>query len=87
MSNRGFPNKIHEVDGNHKVAIDRTEDIHRYVDEALAEPRAAYDTKCAPYVRAGLVQQGNDTLDTIIRFANCAKDELKRAYVPKQVAG
>lgn len=84
MSVRGFPDKIHEVGGNHKTAIDRTEDIHRYVDEVLADLRAAYDAKCAPYTRAGLVKQGNDTLDTIIRFARCAKDELKRAYITSE---
>lgn len=77
-----FPNQIHELSGNHKVAIDRTQDIHRYVDEALAHLSKAYEADCAPFARAGLVKQGDDYLDTVIRFAKCAKDELRRAYAP-----
>lgn len=76
-----FPNQIHEVSGNHRVAIDRTKDIQKYVDEAVAYLTRAYDENCGPFARAGLVRQGDDYLDTIIRFAKCAKNELRKAYI------
>jgi hypothetical protein len=77
-----FPEQIFEVGGNHKVAIERTADIHQYVDQALACLKTGYED-CAPYLRAGLVRQGYDYLDTVIRFAKCAQDELKREYVDR----
>lgn len=76
-----FPNQIHELSGNHRVAIDRTTDIQKYVDEAVAYLTRAYEKDCAPFARAGMIRQGDDYLDTIIRFAKCAKDELRKAYI------
>lgn len=75
-----LPNQLHEVKGNHQVAIDRTKDILKYVDKAILFLEQAMNKTDGSYLRAGNLRQGDDYLDAIIRFAKCAKQELRIAY-------
>jgi 3-oxoacyl-ACP reductase-like protein len=75
-----LPATIHEVDGNHRVAIDRAADISKYVTEAVNLLTAAYKQDIGAHHRAGLLREGDETLQTVIRFANCAREYLRSAY-------
>lgn len=77
-----LPKTVHEAKGGLQVAIDRTADIAQYVERAVECLTKVKDEK-GEYVRAGYLQQGDETLDTIIRFAKCAKDLLREAYCPQ----
>jgi hypothetical protein len=80
---RQLPNQIHgHSGGNHKVAIDRTADIRKYVEQAVAQLEQARDESFGSFLRGGYLRQADETLNTIIRYAHCAKDELRNQYCP-----
>lgn len=69
--------------GSFTVATDRVQDIHKYVDQALACLKIATADDLGPHVRGGALRQADDYLDTVIRFAKCAKETLREAdYSP-----
>lgn len=75
-----LPATLHEVRGNHQVAIDRTVDISKYVQQAVHCLREAMKEEHGSHLRGGFLRQGDDFLDVIIRLAKCAKSELRTAY-------
>lgn len=75
-----LPLTIHEVDGNHRVALDRATDISKYQKQAVKHLYESYHGDLPPRIRAAMVHEADDMLDTIIRFAQCAKEELRTAY-------
>lgn len=79
MAKKQFPEQVHRTGGNHLAAIDRTLDIAGYVAKAADLLRKAADDDNGSFERAGFLKQGYDYLDVIIRYANCAKDELLNA--------
>ena len=79
-----LPAELHgHSGGNHKVAIDRTRDIHEYVDKAVGCLEMAANENGGAHIRGGNLRQGDDYLDAIIRFAQCAKNELRIAHCPQ----
>lgn len=82
-----LPETILEVRGNHKVAMDRTNDIGKYVTQATDCLRRSMDKEETAIMRGALVRQADYYLDTIIRFANCAKTELRVAYLELSDSG
>ncbi len=81
---KNLPNQVHgHSGGNHKVAIDRTRDIHKCVDQAIECLERAADEGLGSHLRGGNLRQADDYLDAIIRFANCAKNELRIAHCPE----
>lgn len=80
---RQLPEQVHgHSGGGHQVAIDRTHDIHKYVDQAIECLTRAADEGLGCHLRGGNLRQGDDYLDVIIRFAQCAKAELRTTYCP-----
>jgi hypothetical protein len=80
-----LPIKVHgHSGGNHKVAMDRTNDIAKYVERAVQELTAAADEGLGSSLRGGYLREADETLDTIIRFATCAKNELRIAHCHNQ---
>lgn len=79
-----LPDKIHGPPrGNQDVARDRTNDIRGYVDKALEHLEASRPESVPALMRAAHVRQADDYLDAIIRFAHCAKQQLRIAHCPQ----
>lgn len=78
-----LPETLHETRGGHQVAIDRTKDIHKYVDKAINCLEQAMNNEHGSILRGGYLKQGDDYLDAIIRYANSAKEELRQSYAPE----
>jgi len=76
-----LPTNVHgHAGGNHQVAIDRTRDIGPYVAKAVASLSSAADEKLSAPLRGGYLREADELLDAIIRYANCAKTELRIAH-------
>lgn len=78
-----LPAQVHgHCGGNHETALARAGDIAKYVEQAVARLKSAADESLGSHVRGGFLREGDATLDTIIRFAMCAKRELRTAHCP-----
>ena len=80
-----LPSKVYRagIGGAFTVACDRTKDIRKYVDIAVECLVRAASDDLGSYERAGALQQADDYLDAVIRFAKCAKETLREAdYSP-----
>lgn len=82
---KALPAIVHgHCGGNHKTAINLAGDIAKYVRQTVEQLTLAADESLGPHVRGGYLREGDAALDTIIRFAEGAKDQLRVAHCPEQ---
>jgi hypothetical protein len=79
---RKLPEQAHEGSwssggGSFGAAIDKTRQLHVYVNKALECFDRAANNALGSHERGGAVRQVDDYLDAIIRWANAAKDDLR----------
>jgi hypothetical protein len=82
-----LPIQVHgHAGGNHGIAIARTNDIHDYVKQAVQCLTNAADENVGSHIRGGNLREADEFLDTIIRYAQCAKNELRIAHCPDSLS-
>jgi hypothetical protein len=75
-----LPVNIEVVHGNHQTARDRTGDIHKFTTEAARLLDEGLRKDASAIYRGACVREADAYLDTVIRFAECAKEQLRIAY-------
>lgn len=80
MSRSKLPERIYETRGNHESAVKTVAGLKQYVDTAISQLTHAGKKDEDATVRGGYLRAGDEMLETIIRHANCARDELRIAW-------